>query len=144
MSTALRAVNPRQVTHHAVREFAQGVGWMAESGNAADVSALMERFGQALIQYSEKYAAATVRPKLPPWASSLLVGLAVALLVSLTGGLVTYGALQSRVTNLEARTSNIDRLNSLDAKVDLITGELQRMETRFNALIDDEAKRRQR
>ena len=144
VSPTLLIIDDRTGARHAVREFAQGVGWMAEAGNTSDVAALMERFGAALVEYSEKYAMAKAPARLPGWAKQLLVGLCTALLVSLVGGFITYGALQNRVTNLEARTSGIDRLNSLDAKVDLLTGEFERMEARFNAMMDNQAKGRAR
>jgi hypothetical protein len=127
-------------TRHAIREFAQGVGLMAETGNTVDAAALAASLTDGFAKHLEKtmreYAAVTQKPKLPTWVTTLLVGLAGSLIVGLAGGLLTYGALQNRVTNLENKTSNIDRLNSLDAKVDLLTGEFERMESRFNALMD--------
>jgi hypothetical protein len=121
---------------HAVKELAQGVGWMAEAGNSADVSAIVERLGSSLMEYAERYGEAKAKPRLPNWAVTTLVGMAVAFSTLFVTSLVTYGALQNRVSALESKTSNLDRLNSLDAKVDLLTGEFERMESRFNALMD--------
>jgi hypothetical protein len=132
---------PKPISH-AIREFATGVGFMAETGNTSDIASLMERLTEALVSQSEAHARVTVRPRLPSWAVSVLVGLAVAFGTAFTGGLVAYGALQNRVANLELRTQSIDGVSSMATKLDLLKSEVERMEERFNALIDRQAEKR--
>lgn len=114
---------------------------MAQEG-IHDIGPLVERLTLAMQSQSEELARLTHKPKIPTWIFGALATLALMVIGGFTSWLVTYGALENRVTTLEARTQSIDRLNSLDAKVDLLTGTVQRMETRFNQLMDGHAKDR--
>jgi outer membrane murein-binding lipoprotein Lpp len=118
---------------HAIQEFATGVGFMAETGNVSDVAALVEQLMKALDAKADAHAAATQKPRMPSWVTSLLVGLAVALGTMFVSGLVAYGALQNRVSNLESRTQAIDQLATLNAKIDVLAA-------RFNDMVDGQSR----
>ena len=135
-----RAREPR-IIDYAIKEFSSGVQRLAEIGKSSDLSELMERFTLAMVSQSDAHARATVRPKVPTWIVSVVVGLTVAFMVGGVSALETYGALQNRVGNLESRTSNIDRLNSLDTKVDFLINAETELEKRFNDLIAVQARR---
>jgi uncharacterized membrane protein YhfC len=124
---------------HARREFTQGVSYMAEQGNNADVVALMERFTQAMQDQADALAHATQHTKLPAW---LLTTVGTLALMVVSGGvqyLRDMATTQARLSTLENRTAAIDKLSSLDAKVDALTGTVTRMEERFNVMMDSRA-----
>jgi hypothetical protein len=120
----------------AVKNFAQGVGNMAEIGNGTDVAALIEQLTKALKEKSDAYATVTVKPKLPAWVVNILVGLTVSVAMSLGGGLVAYGQLTNRVANLE--NAHPEGIAALTVEVHMMTEQLADLQKRFNEFSDQQ------
>ena len=91
---------------------------------------------EAMDRRSEELARVTHRPNLPGWLTATIGAIIVMLIGAIATGLVTYGSTQTRLTMLENRTQAIDRLNSLEAKLDALTGTVTRMEARFYDAMD--------
>jgi len=123
---------PREVNmQHAIREFAQGVSFMAQDNS--DIGVLVERLVSAMDAKAERHAAIMPqKPKMHP----LLIAVASALIVMIPTALVGYGALQQRVLQLEGRTQNIDRLNSIESKLDSLGERFSNLESRYNGSLD--------
>jgi hypothetical protein len=130
------AEEKRRAEHNFV-EFATGVEFMTQEGNSAsDLTLLVERLMDGLDKRSQELARVTHKPRLPGWVLAILG----SLIVTLIGGFITatqfYATANMRITLLENRTQSIDQLNSLNVKVEALSGTVTRMEARFNEMMD--------
>ena len=139
-STGTRSDN--RMFQHANREFAQELGLMAELGTNPDIASLVEKLMEAIREESRAHAAAIVRPRLPNWVPTLMIGISVSLFTLTTGGLITYGALQNRVANLE--NAHPETLSALAAEVHSMRQGIDELQRRFNDLTDQAARDRDR
>jgi hypothetical protein len=110
---------------------------MAETGSpdtALFVSGLVEQIVTAMRKEAQAHAAVSYTPRLPAWAVNLLVGVTTALLSAIVAGLVTYGALQNRVSVLES--AHPEGLAALAVEVHLLNQNVEAIQTRLNDLYD--------
>lgn len=115
---------------------------MAQEGNSAtELTSLVNGLVGALDRRSEELARVTHKPKLPAWVLAIIGSLVVMMI----GGFITatqfYATANMRITLLENRTQSIDQLNSLNVKVEALSGTVTRMEARFNEMMDSRTAR---
>ncbi len=113
---------------------------MAETGNTAEIAALIERLTDAVMVNAKYHAEATVKPRLPQWATSLLVGLAIAFASLFVTGLVAWGQLQSRMAAVE--NTHPESLSSLATEVHVLNQNFAELQRRFNDLADSQSRAR--
>lgn len=116
----------------AVREFAKGAMIMADNGNTEQIDLLVTRLTAAMEEHSSKRTPGN--PFLLAIASTI-VGLVVT-------GLVGYGSITSRVTALESRSTAVDKVAGIEAKLDAANTRLEAMEKRFNEFMDSQARQK--
>jgi len=112
---------------------------MHEADSTEITADLIKQLIQAMDRKSEEHAAVTVRPRLPSWIVSIFVGLVLALAAMFVTGLVTWGSIQNRVTNLE--NAHPESLSSLASEVHSMNLQLQEITRRFNDMVDEQSKR---
>ena len=139
-------IESRRAARHAIKEFSQGVSGMMEEGKTGDTAAVVESLVQALQDLAEKQAHSQPR-RLPSWLLTTIGGLFLMIMGGGTTWLITYGQLQQRVSNAEARLQEISttiQKNSQDnvgisvvnSKVDTMQIEFNRMSDRIDKLLD--------
>jgi hypothetical protein len=117
---------------HAIQTFSQGVSYLMEQGNTTDIVALTESLVRAM--RDQAIASGRVEAKLKPhWLS---IGTLVALVSLIIPALLYCGSLQNRVANLEDKTRSLDTISSLAAKVEALTGTVDRLDQRVYQLLD--------
>ena len=126
--------------HHDFREFAQGVAWVSESGNTTDVGLLIERLTEALWARAQEHANATVRPRLPAWITSIIVGLAVMSGSMFVTGLMRFATVEAEIAALQ--NAHPESITALATEVHTMNQRLAEIERRFNDVVDN-AKRQQ-
>ncbi len=111
---------------------------MAERGEQSEVASAiaeaMRHMGDTMLLQAQKHAEVTVRPRMPGWAVSTLVGLVVSAVTMLSGGLVAYGAMQSRITALE--NAHPESISALAVEVHAMRSEFTELMRRFNDMAD--------
>jgi hypothetical protein len=106
---------------------------------------MLERHISAIkeLARAEAETEAKFKPRpLPSWLIPALVTIIIALVSAITGALVAWGAVQNRVANLElqqskleVRTQSVERLGSVETKVDILIDSQHRLEQRVNDLV---------
>lgn len=133
------SIDGRKKIEHAIREFAQGVAFMHEEGNSSDVAAVMERLIAALDSQARAHAAATVKPRMPGWAVTFIVALAVSFLGMTVNGLMNFAALQTRVSSLE--NAHPEVISSLTTEVHFVAKQVEELNQRVEALRQREVRK---
>lgn len=119
---------------------------MIEEGRTGDTAAVVESLVKALQELSDKQVHLQPR-KLPSWLLTTIGGLFLMIMGGGTTWLITYGQLQQRVSNAEARLAEVSaaiQKNSQDnvgisvvnSKVDTMQIEFNRMSDRIDKLLD--------
>jgi hypothetical protein len=139
-------IESERARDHAFKEFSQGVSGMIEEGRTGDTAAVVESLVKALQELSDKQVHLQPR-KLPSWLLTTIGGLFLMIMGGGTTWLITYGQLQQRVSNAEARLAEVSaaiQKNSQDnvgisvvnSKVDTMQIEFNRMSDRIDKLLD--------
>lgn len=119
---------------HKIREVAMGVACLAQIDEQNVAAPMVQGLIEALRTEAREHAGATRPPRLPQWAISLLVALSAAFVTAAAAGLVGYGALQQRVTALEA--AHPESISAINAKIDMLNSRMEDMQRRLNDFVD--------